>query len=94
MDWVLEGFQHQVERQFTGRFPQRHQDRKWEYTLAAMAMKEAKFESMGEYIRRRNKKVAHFIATRSIIDLCEDWGASGDTVVAARRYRPDRGQVS
>ena len=37
-----------------------------------MDREEAGFKVMGEYIRRRHNKVAHFIATQSIMDLYED----------------------
>ena len=69
---VLWGFQDQVERRSTDRFLQRQQDRKWEYTSAATAREEVEFEEMGEYIRRMHNKVTHFIATQSIMYLCED----------------------
>ena len=44
---------------------------KWEYTLATTAREEAGFETTEEYIWQRQNMVAQYIATRSLLDLCE-----------------------
>ena len=56
----------------TGRILQRQEDSIWEYTLTAAAREEAGFKAMGEYIWRRQNTVAHFIAIRSMMELCEE----------------------
>ena len=55
----------------TGNIPQRTTDGTWRYTLAAAAREAAGFLTMVEYIRRRQNMVAQYIATRSLLDLCE-----------------------
>ena len=40
--------------------------------MAATAREEVVFEAMEEYIWRRYNAVAQFIATRSLMELCED----------------------
>ena len=72
MGWVLGGFQYQVAQQLMGRLPRRRTDEKWEYTLASEAREESGFEVMEEYSWRRQKTVAQFIDTQSILDLCEE----------------------
>ena len=68
--WV--GVQTQVERRLTVRVPWKTPDRRWGYTLAvATAREEAGFLTMEEYIRRRQNTVAHYIATRSMLELFE-----------------------
>ena len=49
----------------------RTQDGRWRYTSAASAREKAGFLTMEEYIRRRQNTVPQYIATRSILDLCE-----------------------
>ena len=71
MGKVLGRFQTQVARPLTGRLPQSTTDGKWRYTSAAAAREEAGFLTMEEYVRRRQNMVAKYIATRSLLDLCE-----------------------
>ena len=68
---ALGGFQTQVARRLTGRLPRRIPDRKWRYKLVEAAKEEAVFLMMEEYIRQRKNTVAHYIATQSLLDLCE-----------------------
>ena len=65
------GFQSQVEIRLTGWLPRRTPDRKWISILAATAQEEAGFLMMEEYSRRRQNTVAQYIATQSLLDLCE-----------------------
>ena len=58
-------------RQLTGRLPWQRADGKWEYTLVKAARKKAGFETMETYIRRRQNVVACYIATQSLLDICE-----------------------
>ena len=44
-------------------------DGKWEYTLAAAAREEARFEVMEEYIKIRHNTVSQFIDTQLLLDL-------------------------
>ena len=43
----------------------------WEYPMVAAVIKETGFEGIGVYIARRKNTVAQYIATRLILDLCE-----------------------
>ena len=67
----LRGFQGQVARRIMGHLPRRKPERKWTYTLAATAREDAGFQTIEEYIRRRQNMVVQYIATRSLLDLCE-----------------------
>ena len=58
-------------RRLIGRLLQRKPDRKWTCTSAAAAREEAGILSMEDYIRRRQNTAAQYIATRSLLDLCE-----------------------
>ena len=71
MEQVLGGFWDQVARILTGRIPRWHADMKQEYNLAEVERAQAGFETMETYIRKRQNTVAQYIATRSILDLCE-----------------------
>ena len=71
MGKALGGFQVQVAIQMTGRLPRRTPDGKWIYTLAVTSREEAGFLKMEEYIRRRHNTVAQYIATQSLLYLCE-----------------------
>ena len=65
----------------TGRLPQWRAYGKWEYTSSASAREEAIFETMEEYIRIRQNTVTQFIATRSLLYLCEaTYRTSGERV--------------
>ena len=43
----------------------------WEYPPLAAAMEEAGFEEIGVYIKRRKNTSSQYIATQTIMDLCE-----------------------
>ena len=65
----------------TGRLPQWRAYGKWEYTSSESAREEAIFETMEEYIRIRQNTVTQFIATRSLLYLCEaTYRTSGERV--------------
>ena len=64
-------FKTQVARRLTSKILLRKTDRTWKYTSAAAARKAAGFLTMEEYIRRCHNTVTHYIATRSMLDLCE-----------------------
>ena len=67
-----EGAQAQVARRLTGQLLRRTPNGKWKYTSAAMAREEAGVLVVEEYIMRCQSTVAQYIATRSLLDLCEE----------------------
>ena len=72
MGRTLGGFQHWVVRLLTGKQPWRLTDGRWEYPPLEEAMREAGLEEVTEYITWRQNKVTCYIATRTIMDLCEE----------------------
>ena len=71
MGKAMGGFHNQVVRWFMGRLSQRTQDRKFTYNLAAIAREDSGFLTMEKYIRWHQNTDAQYIATRSLLDLCE-----------------------
>ena len=67
----LNSFQHRVARWITGRQTRRRGYGSWYYNLLTASMEEAGFKEIGTYVTRRQNKVAQYIATRLILDLCE-----------------------
>ena len=65
------GFQTQVSRRLTGNLPRRKTDGTWRYNSAAAAREAAGFLTIEEYVRRLQNTVAYYIATKSLLDLCE-----------------------
>ena len=63
-------FHHRVARRLTGRQPWRVRDELWLYPLLEYAMAEAGFQEVETYVSCHQNTVAHFIATRPIMDLC------------------------
>ena len=84
MGQVLGGFQYQVARRLEGCLPQWRIDGKWEYTSAEEARAEVGFEPMETYIRKRQETAAQYIATRSILDLCEAADKNQEVQVGVR----------
>ena len=71
MEKALESFQSRVARKITGRQPRQRNNRSWIYPPLAGVMKEAGMVGIRISILRRHNKVAQYIATRPILDLCE-----------------------
>ena len=71
MGRVLGGSQDQVARQLTGRLLCQQGNRKWEYTSAEAERSESGFEMMETHIWKIHNTIAQYIATRSLMDLCE-----------------------
>ena len=71
MEQALDIFQHRVARRLTGSQPRRQWGGSWAYPPLAEAMGEASFEGIRKTVTRRQNTVAQYIATRSIMDLCE-----------------------
>ena len=46
-------------------------DGMWEYTLQETAWEETGFQTMEDYICRQQSTFTQYIATRSLLDLCE-----------------------
>ena len=57
-------------RQLTGCLPWRTPDGRWKYTSATAAREDAGLLTIEEYITWRQKTVAQYIATQSLLDLC------------------------
>ena len=57
--------------QMTGWLLWRTLNGKWKYTSAVMEREEAGVLVVEEHIRRLQKMVAQYIATRSLLELCE-----------------------
>ena len=71
MEKDLDSFQSRVARRITGRNPRQKKYGIWEYLTMAEAMREAGTEGIRKSITRRQNTVAQYIATRTIMDLCE-----------------------
>ena len=71
MEWALSAFLHGAARRLTGRHPRRGRDGKWHYLSLEGAMKEAGLTDIHKSIQRRQNTVAQYIATRTLLDLCE-----------------------
>ena len=71
MGKALGGFQTQVVRWLTGHLLRITTGRTWRYTSEAAAREAVGFLTMEEYVRRLHNTVAHYIATQSLLDLCE-----------------------
>ena len=71
MEKALDSFQSWVARKITGRQPRRSKDRSWIYPLLVGIIKETEMVVIRTSIIQRQNTVAQFIATRPILDLCE-----------------------
>ena len=71
MEKALDSFQSRVARKITGRQPRRRKDRSWEYPLLAGILREAGIVGIRTSITRRQNTVVQYIATRTIMYLCE-----------------------
>ena len=77
MEAALDTFQGRVARRLTGRTPRRGRDGKWTYLPLAGAFKDAGIVRVKTSVLRRQNTVAQFVATRPILDLCEDTERQG-----------------
>ena len=71
MERALSSFIHGAARRITGRLTRSGWDGKWFYPSLVGAMKEAGFTDVRTSINIRQNTVAQYIATRTILDLCE-----------------------
>ena len=67
---VLGGFHHRVACRLTGRIPRRGRDGWWVYPPLGNTMAEAGFKEVETYVSFQQNTFSHYIATRSIMDLC------------------------
>ena len=84
MEAALDAFQGRVARQLTGRLQRRGRDGKWQYLPLAGATKDAGIVRARTSVLRRHNTVAHFVATRPILDLCVGTERRGGTRVPQR----------
>ena len=85
----LSSFQHNVAGRLTERHPSRQGDGSWEYPSLEEAMVKEGFKGIGAYITRRQKKVAHYIATRTNMNLCERSARRPGARVSRRWWEKD-----
>ena len=71
MEKALDNFQYRVARKITGRKLRQNKYEIWDYPRLAGAMREAVMVGIRTSITRRQNIVAQYIATRPILDLCE-----------------------
>ena len=84
MERELNSFMHGDARQTMGRQPRRRWNGKWFYPSLEGAMKEAGFKDVRTSINTRQNTVAQYIATRTLLDLCEGKTQIGRARVAMR----------
>ena len=70
LEKYLTGFHHQAVRRMAGMVPKRQLDGTWVYTPIQVALAMVGLYEIRAYIACRQNKVAQYIATRTIIDLC------------------------
>jgi hypothetical protein len=67
----LEGFHTHIARRLTGRTPvYNRREYEWQYLPLGNALEEASLFPIDEYITRRRNKIAEFVATRPLHDIC------------------------
>ena len=71
MERALDSFQQRVARRIIENQARQRVDRSWEYSPLAEELGEAGFKWIRKLVTRRQNMVAHYIATRPILDLCE-----------------------
>ena len=84
MEAALDAFQVRVARRLTGRMPRRGRYGKWRYLLLTGATKDAGIVRARTSVLRRQNTVAQFVATRTILILCEETERQGGTWVPQR----------
>ena len=68
--YIERGVRHRVAWRILGDFLWRWADGTWEYPSLGDAVREAGLEGIDTYVSRQKNTVAHYIATRPILDLC------------------------
>ena len=72
MERALSGFLHGAARMLTGRQAWRGRNGAWNYPSLEGGMREAGLTEIGKSIANRHNTVAQYIATRPLLDLCEE----------------------
>ena len=72
MDRALSGFFHGAARRLAGRQVRRERDGDWYYPSIEGAMREAGLTDIRKSIQKRQNTIAQYIATRPLLDLCEE----------------------
>ena len=72
MERALSGFLHGASRRLIGRQARRGRNGAWHYPSLEGAMREAGLTDIGKSIANRQNTVAQYIATRPLLDLCEE----------------------
>ena len=72
MGRALGGFQHRVDSQINGKQQKCQVYGSWEHPLLETTIQEEGFRDMGEYILKKKNTFTQYIATRPILDLCEE----------------------
>ena len=84
MERALSGFLHGAARRLTGRQARRGKNGTWHYPSLEGSMREAELTDIGKSIANRQNTVAQYIATRPLLDLCEEARAREGTRVPLR----------
>ena len=84
MERALSGFLHGAARRLTGRQARRGRNGMWHYPSLEGGMREAGLTDIGKSIANRQNTVAQYIATRPLLDLCEEARAREGTRVPIR----------
>ena len=71
MEKALDSFQSRVARKITGRQLRRSKDGSWEYPPLAGVLREAGTVGIQTSITQRQNSIVQYIATRPILDLCQ-----------------------
>ena len=72
MERALSGFLHGASRRMTGRQARRGRNGEWQYPSLEGAMRESGLMDIGKSIANRQNTVVQYIATRPLLDLCEE----------------------
>ena len=68
----LGNLQHRVAKHNKGRQTKQQGDGGCEYPPLDIAMEDEGFEEMGAYVMKKHITIAQYLATRLIMDLCEE----------------------
>ena len=82
MERALNSFLHISARRIMGRQPRRGKDGKWFKPPLEGAMKEAGFKDVRTSINTRQNRIAQYITTQPLLDLCEGTTQIGGASVA------------
>ena len=90
MERALDIFRSRVARRITGKHPRRRTDGSWDYPPLAEALGEAGLEGLRKSTTRRQNTVAQYIATRTVMGLCERATRRPGSMMSWRWWEQDR----